>query len=1146
MTTIRSPRTARSSSPWLPTLCVAVLAACSSAPEGGNGAGTSSGGSSSGGTSSGATSSSGGCQGAFCLEEQRHIGTDPVKLVFPDIDPSADAYELTLRVKHDGTAGTLQVTGFKFVPDNGDFKIPEFTALSLSPGEVAPLKVSYKATKLGAQKIVLVLISNDIDADDREYEVPVEVKAGSGALKVDPDPIDFGPVATGKCGDKSVKLFNTGTKPLTLTSVQLSATGSPDFTIKTPPDLSAAIEPNASASLVLTFCPKPGEDNDTSELLVETDDGKLTVTDVYGGEIIAKISVIPGSLDFGSMQVGATASKQFKIFSEGLADLEVTKIELSPLSTLKTVTIDLPGPHTLKPSDSQIIKVDLTASMALANNGSAVAALVLHTNDPVHKLVNVPLFAKTESGKLQISPPDNVDFAIAAKGVSVERKVTLSNVGTSAIKVSKVELVEDSNGEFTLDPKGYGPAMANPTEQELIVSKPQELLFTFKPATTSGLATGKFIVHSDDPDKKAWTVTLSGTRAEGATCAIQVIPAVVNMGLISFGKSTTAKVQLRNIGTGYCEFSQAVIRPCPAGGFGPLQLPPTCALIGSTEFSTFAPSTKLFHLGPGEIGTMPVKFDAPNDAGFFADPKAIQSYYGYIAFEFTDPVTGDKKWYPKDPTDKPNISKYTPNILAKVGQSGVAVLPDSVDFGLVTVGCKSNVKYIRIYNTGNIPAYVTHVELQGCGLEVAKYKWPGIPKSGLEVTTSGPQELGLQYAPQNVGKDECQAVITTGVEGKCVDAIGNQVGGDCKVTADCTQGVLCKGQVFTVPLKGEGTLLDEYTDEFDLSAGKKVDVLFVIDNSGSMGDEQNNLATNFKSFVQIANLWQNNYHLGVTTTDMKSDVGRLREKSGLRILTNKSIPSAASTFPDLAKLGTNGSADEQGLEAAKRALDVPNKYDSCDSKCITCKTDKDCPDKMLCVADGEGVKACGGHNRGFLRKQAGLEVVFVSDEEDSSPAAVSFYVNFLKSIKGFANKGLMHAHAIVGTTQSSGSGGGGCGAQKGNRYLTVAKETGGKAASICDPSFAKTLQDIGNVAFGLSHQFFLTMNAQPNTIQVWVDGKACTGPDKAKTWYFDDQSNSVVLVDAADGGTCLPAKIDPAKGGKIKIYYKTLCHPKTP
>src|SRR5262245_13379481 len=53
----------------------------------------------------------------------------------------------------------------------------------------------------------------------------------------------------------------------------------------------------------------------------------------------------------------------------------------------------------------------------------------------------------------------------------------------------------------------------------------------------------------------------------------------------------------------------------------------------------------------------------------------------------------------------------------------------------------------------------------------------------------------------------------------------------------------------------------------------KIDILFVIDNSGSMGDEQVNLASNFPMFGQLIDTYVNSsgktldYHVGVTTTD---------------------------------------------------------------------------------------------------------------------------------------------------------------------------------------------------------------------------------------------------------------------------------------
>ncbi|MCA9656554.1 MAG: VWA domain-containing protein [Myxococcales bacterium] len=61
----------------------------------------------------------------------------------------------------------------------------------------------------------------------------------------------------------------------------------------------------------------------------------------------------------------------------------------------------------------------------------------------------------------------------------------------------------------------------------------------------------------------------------------------------------------------------------------------------------------------------------------------------------------------------------------------------------------------------------------------------------------------------------------------------------------------------------------EGVDAIALTVNKDVDILFVIDNSGSMGEEQATLAANFESFINVleAPEVEANYRIGVTTTD---------------------------------------------------------------------------------------------------------------------------------------------------------------------------------------------------------------------------------------------------------------------------------------
>jgi hypothetical protein len=61
----------------------------------------------------------------------------------------------------------------------------------------------------------------------------------------------------------------------------------------------------------------------------------------------------------------------------------------------------------------------------------------------------------------------------------------------------------------------------------------------------------------------------------------------------------------------------------------------------------------------------------------------------------------------------------------------------------------------------------------------------------------------------------------------------------------------------------------EKQDAIALTVNKDVDILFVIDNSGSMGEEQATLAQNFASFINVLERpeVEANYRIGITTTD---------------------------------------------------------------------------------------------------------------------------------------------------------------------------------------------------------------------------------------------------------------------------------------
>jgi len=164
---------------------------------------------------------------------------------------------------------------------------------------------------------------------------------------------------------------------------------------------------------------------------------------------------------------------------------------------------------------------------------------------------------------------------------------------------------------------------------------------------------------------------------------------------------------------------------------------------------------------------------------------------------------------------------------------------------------------------------------------------------------------------------------------------------------------------------------------------KDVDVLFVVDNSNSMAEEQQNLAQNFPKLMQKLDQAGLDYHVGVVSSDLGAgayglpscetaggDGGKLWNKVMVAGCTPPSDPwiskvggaanvpggDVASAFSCIAQIGTGGCGFENTLESARRALDP-----------------------KLNV------------NPGFVRQNAALAVVLITDEDDCSAQKPELY-----------------------------------------------------------------------------------------------------------------------------------------------------------
>ncbi len=204
---------------------------------------------------------------------------------------------------------------------------------------------------------------------------------------------------------------------------------------------------------------------------------------------------------------------------------------------------------------------------------------------------------------------------------------------------------------------------------------------------------------------------------------------------------------------------------------------------------------------------------------------------------------------------------------------------------------------------------------------------------------------------------------------------GGDDGGGGRVDASTDNGIIDAGNGF---IDATGAAIDGGD-----TACAKIDILFVIDNSGSMSEEQANLVANFPALAQVIENYTTSagthldYHIGVTTTDrtfVENDKivdsppipfshfgnnGKLQTgrpalpctfPSGRNYL-QRGDTNLATTFSCVANVGTDGDSSEMPLESAKLAL-----------------VDR--------IQDGQ--------NAGFLRADALLAIVMLTDENDCS------------------------------------------------------------------------------------------------------------------------------------------------------------------
>jgi len=213
----------------------------------------------------------------------------------------------------------------------------------------------------------------------------------------------------------------------------------------------------------------------------------------------------------------------------------------------------------------------------------------------------------------------------------------------------------------------------------------------------------------------------------------------------------------------------------------------------------------------------------------------------------------------------------------------------------------------------------------------------------------------------------------------------------------------------------------------------KVDILWVIDNSGSMGSHQTMLVDESEKFMnelmRISPEKRPRFQMHRTTTDGDWD--------GINMGTSC---NSSSLFPEMwfkwsiEECGTSGSADEEGLRCAANAIQ--------------------------------------SHSR--LSRSESLLVVVVTDEDDCSDNSVTSYVDSMKT-------------SVDGKLSITSIGGG-------SRYAEAARLTGGKQHPLGSSGFSALLNHVKSYVEETGRSYALKSQVEDAAaIKVMVNGSPYSG-----------------------------------------------------
>ncbi|MEQ1474378.1 MAG: choice-of-anchor D domain-containing protein, partial [Candidatus Acidiferrum sp.] len=421
------------------------------------------------------------------------------------------------------------------------------------------------------------------------------------------------------------------------------------------------------------------------------------------------VQVTPASLDFGTTGVGKKVSHPASVTN---TTTEVVTLTDASVSSNEFTVAGLQFPLSIQPGQ----KANFTVWFKGSKAGKTTATFNFHGSHGSTDPVVVTGTAGSTDPQLSVSAASH-DFGSVTVNTVATTPITLTNSGASTLKISGVTVTGAAFASSSLKP----PAKISAGQSVL-------LNVTFSPKA-AGTFPGRVSIASNDPDNPTTNVDLTGVATAEAVGRLTATPAVLILGTVKVGGSTSAVTALKNAGTANVTLSKID--------------------LSGAGFSTTGIVTPVV-IVPGESLTLSVKF-SPTAAGTKTGTILLTSSQGAVT---TVSVSGTATAVPATATPELTVS------------------PGSINFGNVVAGV-TNTQTVQLANPGTVSVTVSAANMTGAGFATSGLNLPLTLNAGQTSTFNvqfNPKAAGASTGNLSLSSDATSAASSISLSGMGVAA----------------------------------------------------------------------------------------------------------------------------------------------------------------------------------------------------------------------------------------------------------------------------------------------------------------------------------------------------------------------------------------